>query len=122
MCTYLSLRLIGGINFYMSNSKRLVVNLSETLYNEFNKALEEDCKKRSEFIREAIILYIKEKKRLNIIEQMEKGYKEMAQLSLEFAEMGFASDMKEFKEYEAKLSECDLADDHYSEKRRYILC
>ncbi|MCT8976430.1 CopG family transcriptional regulator [Clostridium sp. CX1] len=106
----------------MSNSKRLVVNLSETLYNEFNKALQEDCKKRSEFIREAIILYIKEKKRLNIIEQMEKGYKEMAQLNLEFAEMGFANDMKEFKEYEAKLSESDLPDDNSSEKRRYILC
>lgn len=106
----------------MSNSKRLVVNLSETLYNEFNKALQEDCKKRSEFIREAIILYIKEKKRLDIIEQMEKGYKEMAQLNLEFAEMGFASDMQEFKEYEAKLSESDLADDNSSEKRRYILC
>jgi len=106
----------------MSNSKRLVVNLSETLYNEFNKALQEDCKKRSEFIREAIILYIKEKKRLNIIEQMEKGYKEMAQLNLEFVEMGFASDMKEFKEYEAKLSESDLPDDNSSEKRRYILC
>ncbi|AYD39378.1 CopG family transcriptional regulator [Clostridium fermenticellae] len=106
----------------MSNSKRLVVDLSETLYNEFNKALKEDCKKRSEFIREAIILYIKEKKRLSKIEQMESGYKEMAKLNLEFAEMGFASDMKELKEYEAKLSESDLADDNDSEKRRYILC
>jgi CopG family transcriptional regulator/antitoxin EndoAI len=32
----------------MSGSKRLVVNLSETLNNEFNKALKEDSKKRSE--------------------------------------------------------------------------
>ncbi|NYC95769.1 metal-responsive CopG/Arc/MetJ family transcriptional regulator [Clostridium acetobutylicum] len=30
----------------MSSSKRLVVNLSETLYDEFNKALKEDCKKK----------------------------------------------------------------------------
>ena len=63
-----------------------------------------------------------EKKRLNKISEMEKGYREMAQLNLEFAEMGFASDMKEFKEYEAKLSESDLQDDNNSEKRRYILC
>ena len=48
----------------MSGSKRLVVNLSETLNNEFNKALKEDSKKRSEFIREVIILYIEEKKKL----------------------------------------------------------
>lgn len=30
----------------MSGSKRLVVNLSEVLYNEFDKALKEDSKKR----------------------------------------------------------------------------
>lgn len=119
---YILLRVIGGINLYMSNSKRLVIDLSETLYNEFNKALKEDCKKRSEFIREVIILYISEKKRLNKISEMEKGYREMAQLNLEFSEMGFASDIKELKEYEAKLSESDLPDDDNSEKRRYILC
>lgn len=106
----------------MSSSKRLVVNLSETLNSEFNKALEEDNKKRSEFIREAIIIYIEEKKKLKSLELMKKGYLEMAQLNLEFSEMGFAYDMKDLKEYEAKLSECDLPNDNSSEKRRYILC
>ncbi|MBP2033499.1 CopG family transcriptional regulator/antitoxin EndoAI [Clostridium algifaecis] len=106
----------------MSNSKRLVVSLSETLYDEFNRALKKDCKKRSEFIKEAIILYIRDKKRLDNISYMEKGYREMAQLNLEFAEMGFARDIRELKEYEAKLSESDLPNDNDSEKRRYILC
>lgn len=106
----------------MSNSKRLVVSLSDTLYDEFNSALKEDCKKRSEFIKEAIILYIRDKKRLDNISRMEKGYREMAQLNLEFAEMGFARDIRELKEYEAKLSESDLPNDNGSEKRRYILC
>ena len=45
----------------MSDSKRLVVNLSEALCNEFDRALNEDCKKRSEFIRDAIILLLREK-------------------------------------------------------------
>jgi CopG family transcriptional regulator/antitoxin EndoAI len=106
----------------MSTSKRLVVNLSETLYLEFNKALEKDCKKRSEFIREAIILYIEEKKRLNYIDEMKQGYLDMAELNLEIADMGFEIDIKDFKEYEAKLSESDLSNDNNSEKRRYILC
>ncbi|GLC29670.1 CopG family ribbon-helix-helix protein [Clostridium omnivorum] len=106
----------------MSSSKKLVVNLSESLNNEFNKALEQDCKKRSEFIREAIILYIEEKKRLSLIEQMRKGYMEMAQLNVEISEMGFAKDIDELKKYEAKLSESDFPNDNSSEKRRYILC
>ena len=106
----------------MSSSKRLVVNLSDTLNSEFNNALKEDNKKKSEFIREAIILYIEDKKKLKTIELMKKGYLEMAQLNLEIVEMGFAYDMRDLKEYEAKLSECDLPDDNGSEKRRYILC
>ncbi|MDP4145077.1 MAG: CopG family transcriptional regulator [Bacillota bacterium] len=106
----------------MSSSKRLVVNLSETLCNEFDEALKEDCKKRSEFIKEAIILYIEEKKKLNYIDRMKKGYLEMADINLEISEMGFAADIHELKNYEVKLSESDLPDDDGSEKRRYILC
>lgn len=106
----------------MSSSKKLVVNLSEALCNEFDNALKEDCKKRSEFIREAIILYIEEKKKLNEISQMGKGYIEMAELNIEFAEMGFSCDMADLNEYEAKLAESDFPDDDGSEKRRYILC
>ena len=106
----------------MSSSKRLVVNLSEALNNEFNDALEKDSKKRSEFIREAIIVYIEEKKRLSLMEQMRHGYVDMAQLNLEIAEMGFETDINELREYEVKLSESDLPNDNSNEKRRCILC
>jgi len=106
----------------MSGSKRLVVSLSETLYNEFDKALKEDSKKRSEFIKEAIILYIRDRKKITDLEQMKRGYIEMAQLNIEISEMGFGGEMLELKEYEAKLSESDMADDSDGEKRRYILC
>ena len=106
----------------MASSKRLVVNLSETLCNEFDRALNEDCKKRSEFIKEAIILYIEEKKRLSEFNEIVNGYTEMAQLNIELSEIGFVNDMRELKEYEAKLSESDLPNDDDSEKRRYILC
>jgi CopG family transcriptional regulator/antitoxin EndoAI len=106
----------------MPTSKKLVVSLSETLNIEFNKALQKDCKKRSEFIREAIILYIEEKKKNSYIDEMKRGYLEMAELNLEIADMGFEIDIKDFKEYEVKLSESDLSYDNNSEKRRYILC
>ena len=107
----------------MSSSKRLVVNLSEALSNEFDRALKEDNKKKSQFIRDAIILYIEERKRLASLESIRKGYLEMAEINLEISEMGYADDYKDFQEYEAWLAtECDLPDDNDSEKRRYILC
>ena len=106
----------------MSDSKRLVVNLSDTLCSEFDKALMHDCKKRSEFIKEAIVLYIEEKKKLDRIEKMKKGYMEMAELNLKLCEVGISSEINQLKEYEVKLSESDLPDDDGGEKRRYILC
>ncbi|KYH35423.1 antitoxin endoAI [Clostridium tepidiprofundi DSM 19306] len=107
----------------MSGKKKLVVNLSEVLYNEFNEALRKDCRKKSEFITEAIILYIEEQKKESFIEQMKKGYNDMARLNLEISECGLEDYINELNEYEAKLSESDLPDDYYtSKKRRYILC
>ena len=76
----------------MAACKRLVVNLSEVLCNRV---------KGYELI---------------------KAYNEMAELNVELSEIGFISDMKELVEYEAKLSESDLPNDHNGEKRRYILC
>lgn len=106
----------------MSSSKRLVVNLTETLSNEFDSALKEDNKKKSQFIKDAIILYIEERKKIKNIEDMKKGYMEMAQMNLEISEMSCAEDLKCLDEYEVWLTECDLPDDNDSEKRRYILC
>jgi CopG family transcriptional regulator / antitoxin EndoAI len=106
----------------MSSSKRLVVNLTETLSNEFDRALKEDHKKKSQFIRDAIILYIEERKKLKYIDDMKKGYMEMAQINFEISEMSCADDLKCLEEYEVWLTECDLPDDNDSEKRRYILC
>lgn len=107
----------------MSNSKRLVINISEKLCSEFDKALEGDCKKRSEFIREAIVLYIEEKKKLNQYEIMKRGYMEMSKINIEMSELGISSCLDELDQYEVMLSESDFPDDNdNSKKRRYILC
>ncbi|GAA0733898.1 CopG family transcriptional regulator [Clostridium oceanicum] len=106
----------------MSGEKKVVVNLSETLYKELDEILKQESKKKSEFFREAIILYIEKKKKLDQIEQMKKGYMEMAKINSDFAESGFVKDIEDLKKYEDMLSESDFPNDNYSEKRRYILC
>lgn len=107
----------------MVGKKKVVINLPGELYEEFNEILEKDCKKRSEFFREAIILYIKERKNQIKLDEMKKGYEEMANINREYAEQGFEQDIKDLKEYEAMLSESDFPNDTTnSKKRRYILC
>ncbi|MCY6371281.1 CopG family transcriptional regulator [Clostridium ganghwense] len=106
----------------MSSSKKLMTNLSKELNEEIRKKLKKKYKKKSEFIRDTLILYIEDKKKLSKIDELKKGYIEMAQINLELSETGFVKDMSQLKEYEAKLAESDLPDDNGSEKRRYILC
>jgi CopG family transcriptional regulator/antitoxin EndoAI len=106
----------------MSSSKKLVETQIEARKDDIRKEYFKKYRKKSEFIRDSLILYIKDKKKLNKIEELKKGYIEMAQINLDICEMGFAEDMLVLKEYEAKLAESDLPDDNGSEKRRYILC
>lgn len=106
----------------MAESNKIIVDLPEGMLKEFDEILSKDNKNRSEFIMEAIILYIEEKKNHRLREKMKMGYKEMSKVNLEIAEFGFASDLDDLCEYEARLAECDSIDGDDGEKRRYILC
>jgi len=107
----------------MDENKKIVVSFPKQLLKEFDELL--DCKssqKRSQFIREAVILYIKERKKNNMRELMKKGYEEMSCINCEIAELGIVSDCADLEKYEAGLSESDNVDGSGGEKRRYILC
>lgn len=107
----------------MDENKKIVVSFPKQLLNEFDELL--DCKspqKRSQFIREAVILYIKERKKNNMRELMKKGYEEMSCINCEIAEFGIVCDCADLEKYEAGLSESDNVDGSGGEKRRYILC
>ena len=91
----------------MSSSKKLVVDLSETLINEFDSTLKEDNKKKSQFIKDAIILYIEERKKIKCIEDMKKGYLEMAEINSKLAEICLDADAEQQGKYEDKLGEMD---------------
>lgn len=106
----------------MAESRKIVVNLPESVLKECDEILNKDDKNMSEFIREAVILYIEERKRYRTRERMKSGYIEMSGINQEIAEFGFVVDFDELYDYEARLAECDSIDDDGGKKRRYILC
>jgi CopG family transcriptional regulator/antitoxin EndoAI len=109
----------------MSISKKHFVtkiSLSKAQFIYVDETIIDNNKKRRKFIRDIIILYIEEREKTKKIEQMKSGYAEMAEINLEFSEIGITDDVEELIEYEVKLSECDIPDDNSSEKRRHILC
>lgn len=66
----------------MTESKRIIISLPESLLAEVDGIVTIENRNRSEFIREAIISILHERRKKGIREQMRNGYLEMAQLNL----------------------------------------
>ena len=91
----------------MSQLKKVLITVPENLLKEADELVQSEKMNRSEFVREAMKLYIKEKKRGLIRSQMEKGYREMAEINLAVSEMYFEAENEAFSAIEEKLAECE---------------
>lgn len=74
------------------NTKRIVVTIPHNLLQEVDGVVERERLNRSQFIREAMKLYLKERKRRLIRESMQKGYMEMANINLNIASEAFVAE------------------------------
>ena len=91
----------------MAQLKKILISLPETLLNEVDHLANSQNVNRSECIREAMKLYIGEKKKDKLYAQMKKGYEKMAEINLEWAEHCFVTDCELQQNYEEKLAECE---------------
>lgn len=69
----------------MAETKRIMISLPHNLLSEVDGIVAMEKRSRSEFIREAMKLYLQERKRRQIREKMQKGYLEMSRLNLALA-------------------------------------
>ncbi len=69
----------------MTETKRIMISLPDNLLDEVDGIVASERRTRSEFIREAMRLYLQERKKRQIRENMQKGYMEMARLNLNLA-------------------------------------
>ncbi len=69
----------------MVRTKRIMISLPQNLLSEVDGVVELEKRTRSEFIREAMKLYLQERKKRQIRERMQEGYMEMARLNLTLA-------------------------------------
>lgn len=91
----------------MAELKKILISLPDSLLSEVDLIASNDKQSRSELIREAMRLYVKERKRLELVEKMKEGYQLMAKINLEYAQMGLEADNQQFQRYEEKLAECE---------------
>lgn len=91
----------------MSNLKRVMISLPNSLLEEVDYLVKQENGNRSQFIREAMRLYIKEKRRRELRERMKKGYLDMGTINLELANQGLAAENGVLNSYEDNLAECE---------------
>lgn len=91
----------------MADLKRIIVSLPNNLLEQVDGIVALENKNRSEFIRDAMRLYIREREKIRVREQLKTGYMQMAELNVKLSEMGLYEDLKDFALYETRLSECE---------------
>ena len=73
--------------------KRIMISIPDSLLQEIDGIVAMEKLSRSQFMRNAMRLYIEDRKRKAIIENMRKGYQEMAAINLTLAEEGLYVDV-----------------------------
>jgi len=96
----------GGLTI-LSQLKKVLITVPDTLLEQVDTIVSNEKINRSEFVREAMQMYIKEKKKLKLQEQMKRGYQEMADINLSISKMYFDVENEQFSKYEEKLAECE---------------
>lgn len=91
-----------------SNQRSISVTLPDFLVEETDRIASSLNRSRSEFIALAVNHYIAEARKIELKEQMKKGYLEMGKINLSLAEDSLLSDESACKIYEDFLSESEL--------------
>ncbi|GIQ71377.1 ribbon-helix-helix protein, CopG family [Xylanibacillus composti] len=73
----------------MSNTKRIMISLPDNLLQEVDGIVQQENSNRSEFIRQAMKVYLLERKKRHLRETMQRGYMEMAKINLNMASEAF---------------------------------
>jgi CopG family transcriptional regulator / antitoxin EndoAI len=71
------------------NTKRIMISLPDQLLQEVDGIVEQENSNRSELIRQAMKLYLMDRKKRQLRESMQRGYLEMAKINLHIASEAF---------------------------------
>ncbi|ADU73380.1 CopG family transcriptional regulator/antitoxin EndoAI [Acetivibrio thermocellus AD2] len=91
----------------MAQLKKILISLPDNLLKEVDSIVAMEKINRSEFVREAMKLYIREKRRIEMRDKLKKGYQQMAEINIKLAEICFEADNDQQQKYEESLRELE---------------
>lgn len=91
----------------MAELRKILISLPDNLLKEIDNVVSHENTNRSEFVREAMKLYLREKRKIQIMDRMKKGYQEMAEINIRLSEVCFEADCDQQEKYEERLGELE---------------
>ena len=91
----------------LAELRKILISLPDNLLKEIDNIVSVERTYRSEFVREAMRLYIREKRKIQIMDRMKKGYLEMAEINIKLAEVCYDADCDQQQIYEERLEELE---------------
>ena len=93
--------------FILAQLKKILISLPDNLLKEVDSIVAMEQINRSEFVREAMKLYIREKRKIEMRDKMKKGYQQMEEINKKLAEIWFEADSEQQQKYEEGLRELE---------------
>lgn len=87
----------------MAQAKRIMVSLPDQLLQEVDGIVRRETGNRSAFVREAMMLLIKERRRQEYVERCRLGYERSGRLNRQLAAEGCAAALLDLENYENYL-------------------
>lgn len=76
----------------MADLRRIMISIPNSLLQEVDGLIAGEKLSRSQFVRDAMRLYLEDRKKKAVRDMMKKGYQEMAVINLSLAEEGLQAD------------------------------
>lgn len=91
----------------MAQLRKILISVPDNLLKEIDSIVSVEKTNRSEFVREAMKLYLRERRKMEMRDKMKKGYQEMAEINIKLTEMCFDADNDQQQYYEERLGELE---------------
>lgn len=91
----------------MAELRKILISLPDNLLKEVDSIVSVEKINRSELVREAMKLYIRERRKIEMRDRMRRGYEDMAELNMKIVELFYDADCEQSNKYEERLREME---------------
>ena len=91
----------------MGEIRKVLISLPDNLLKEIDSIVSVEKINRSKFVRDAMKLYLRERRKVEMRDKLKKGYQEMAEINVKLTEVFFEVDNDQQINYEKLLGELE---------------